>query len=93
MHFQPPINSELTNDSTAYVAYAPSDACAATEQDQLNTLSIGFGPAMGPSPGMSARSPTRWSTSCRASHRRQNRNPDFRLVPFGFDFSRPSLDN
>lgn len=47
MHFQPPINSELTNDSIAYVAYAPSEARDATEQDQVNALSIGFGPAMG----------------------------------------------
>ena len=47
MHFQPPLTTELTANSICYVAYAPSEARDSTEQDQLNALSIGFGPAMG----------------------------------------------
>jgi hypothetical protein len=47
MHFQPPLQSELTANSIAYVAYAAADAHDVTEQDQLNALEIGFGPAMG----------------------------------------------
>jgi len=47
MNFQPPLRSELTADSISYVAYAPSDARDATEQDQLNALAIGFGTANG----------------------------------------------
>jgi len=47
MNFQPPLQSELPANSIAYVAYAPADARDATEQDQLNALAIGFGPAMG----------------------------------------------
>jgi hypothetical protein len=47
MNFQPPLQSELTANSIAYVAYAPADARDATEQDELNALAIGFGPAMG----------------------------------------------
>ena len=43
MHFQPPLQSELTANSVAYVAYAAADARDATEQDQLNALAIGFG--------------------------------------------------
>jgi hypothetical protein len=47
MHFQPSLQSELTANSIAYVAYAAADAHDVTEQDQLNALEIGFGPAMG----------------------------------------------
>ncbi|MGA8568911.1 MAG: hypothetical protein WB580_14050 [Candidatus Binataceae bacterium] len=47
MHFQPPLQSELTANSVSYVAYAAAEARDATEQDQLNALAIGFGPAMG----------------------------------------------
>jgi hypothetical protein len=47
MNFQPPLQSELTADSTAFVAYAPADARDVTEQDQLNALEIGFGSAGG----------------------------------------------
>jgi hypothetical protein len=47
MNFQPPLQSELTANSVSYVAYAASDARDATEQDQLNALTIGFGPALG----------------------------------------------
>jgi len=47
MHFQPSLQSELTANSIAYVAYAAADARDVTEQDQLNALEIGFGPAMG----------------------------------------------
>ncbi len=47
MNFQPPLQHELTANSIAYVAYAASDAHDVTEQDQLNALEIGFGPAMG----------------------------------------------
>ena len=47
MHFQPPLTTELTANSICYVAYAPSEARDSTEQDQLNALSIGFGPAVG----------------------------------------------
>jgi predicted lipoprotein with Yx(FWY)xxD motif len=47
MNFQPPLQSELTANSIAYVAYAASDARDATEQDQLNALAIGFGPNVG----------------------------------------------
>ena len=47
MNFQPPLRCELTADSISYVAYAPSDARDATEQDQLNALAIGFGTANG----------------------------------------------
>jgi hypothetical protein len=47
MHFQPSLQGELTANSIAYVAYAAADAHDVTEQDQLNALEIGFGPAMG----------------------------------------------
>jgi hypothetical protein len=47
MHFQPSLQNELTANSIAYVAYAAADAHDVTEQDQLNALEIGFGPAMG----------------------------------------------
>ena len=47
MHFQPSLQTELTANSIAYVAYAAADAHDVTEQDQLNALEIGFGPAMG----------------------------------------------
>jgi hypothetical protein len=47
MHFQPPLQSELTANSTAFVAYAAADAHDVTEQDQLNALEIGFGPSTG----------------------------------------------
>jgi len=47
MNFQPPVASEFTANSIAYIAYAPSDVRDATEQDQLNALAIGFGPATG----------------------------------------------
>jgi hypothetical protein len=47
MNFQPPLQSELTTNSIAYVAYAPAEARDATEQDQLNALEIGFGPEAG----------------------------------------------
>jgi hypothetical protein len=47
MDFQPPIQNQLTANSVSYVAYAAADAHDATEQDQLNALEIGFGPAIG----------------------------------------------
>ncbi len=47
MHFQPSLQGELTANSITYVAYAAADAHDVTEQDQLNALEIGFGPAMG----------------------------------------------
>ncbi len=47
MNFQPPLKDELTANSVSYIAYAAADARDATEQDQLNALEIGFGPAMG----------------------------------------------
>jgi hypothetical protein len=47
MNFQPPLRTELTANTISYVAYAPSDARDATEQDELNALSIGFGPGTG----------------------------------------------
>jgi hypothetical protein len=47
MNFQPPLQRELVANSISYVAYAASDARDATEQDQLNALTIGFGPNMG----------------------------------------------
>lgn len=47
MNFQPPLRTELTANTISYVAYAPSDARDATEQDELNALAIGFGPGTG----------------------------------------------
>ena len=47
MNFEPPLQSQLTANSISYVAYAASDARDATEQDQLNALTIGFGPSLG----------------------------------------------
>jgi hypothetical protein len=47
MNFEPPLQNQLTANSISYVAYAASDARDATEQDQLNALTIGFGPSLG----------------------------------------------
>jgi hypothetical protein len=47
MHFDPPVQSAFTANSVSYIAYAASDARDATEQDQLNALTIGFGSSIG----------------------------------------------
>lgn len=47
MDFQPPIQPLLKADSINYIAYAPDPAQDATEQDQLNALTVAFGPSFG----------------------------------------------
>jgi hypothetical protein len=47
MDFQPPIQPLLKADSVTYIAYAPDPAQDATEQDQLNALTVAFGPTFG----------------------------------------------
>lgn len=47
MDFQPPIQPLLKAGSVTYIAYAPDPAQDATEQDQLNALTVGFGPSFG----------------------------------------------
>lgn len=47
MDFAPPILPLLKPDSTLYLAYAPDPSHDATEQDQLNALTVAFGPTFG----------------------------------------------
>jgi hypothetical protein len=47
MDFQPPLQAALTPSSSTYVTYAPADARDETEQGQLNTLNLAFGPESG----------------------------------------------
>jgi hypothetical protein len=47
MDFQPPIQPLLTANSVLYIAYAADPARDATEQDELNALTVGFGPKFG----------------------------------------------
>jgi hypothetical protein len=47
MDFQPPLQGALTPSSVTYVAYAPAQALDDTEQGQLNTLNVVFGPESG----------------------------------------------
>ena len=47
MDFQPPLQPALTPGSSTYVAYAPADARDETEEGQLNTLNLAFGPEFG----------------------------------------------
>lgn len=47
LDFQPPLQPTLTPGSVTYVAYAPTDTQGESEQAQLNTLNLAFGPGSG----------------------------------------------
>jgi hypothetical protein len=47
MHFQPPLQNQLTPNSVIFLAYAPTEVINPDEQRQVDVLNQDFGPAVG----------------------------------------------